>query len=37
MAPKDDVAVEDTDGGQQPADPNTASVHAIFECLSQAS
>jgi hypothetical protein len=26
------VAVEDTDGGQEPGDPNTASVHAIFEC-----
>src|SRR2546425_5276751 len=26
------VAVEETDGGQEPGDPNTASVHAIFEC-----
>jgi hypothetical protein len=29
------VAVEDTDGGQEPGDPNTASVHAIFECRSK--
>ncbi len=29
------VAVEDTDAGQEPGDPNTASVHAIFECRSQ--
>ena len=28
------VAVEDTEAGRQPADPNTASIHAIFECLS---
>jgi hypothetical protein len=24
------------DAGQEPADPNIAEVHAIFECLSQA-
>jgi hypothetical protein len=29
------VVVEDTDAGQQPADTNAASVHAIFECRSQ--
>jgi len=28
------IAVEDTDAGQQPADPNSGSVHAIFECRS---
>jgi hypothetical protein len=30
------IAVEDTDAGQEPGDPNTASVHAIFECTVKA-